>query len=114
MIIKHIDWTAPEYEDRLVLRFEGSNIIERAEWHTVIRGTVYAVVRKQSHGTYFKTYRVGPDGFARECNSGMGNRPLHYKLLHEGKTVILQSCNDSGEPPRRRPCTMCRAKHEAA
>lgn len=110
--IKHIEWTNPAYENRLVLRLS-NHVVERAEAHAVIKGVVYGVVQRENRGTYF-TYRVGADGVARECNSGMGNWPLHYELLHDGETVILRSCNDSGEPPRRRPCSMCRARREAA
>ena len=114
MAIKHISWTSAEsYEDRLVLRITtpaGGKRIESAEATAIIKGVIYAVVRKEHHGAYFETYRVGPDGVAKECNSGQGGWPRHYRLLHEGKAVILQSCNDD----YGNGCSLCRAKREAA
>lgn len=114
----HIEWAEPAYEDRLVLSFEGSNVIKRADFHAVIRGKVYACVRIQAThsfgtSTHFETYKIGPDGFAKRATSD-GGRPMHYEVVHEGKTVILLNCNGYGEVPRRVPCSMCKAKREAA
>lgn len=110
--IKHIDWARTAYEDQLLVRLRGG-AVERAEWHTVLQGRVYAVVQRGTNvNGYFSTYIIGPDGTATDANSGMGNFPLHYEL--QGHNVLFRSCNDSGEPPRRRRCTMCQARSEAA
>lgn len=102
--IRHIDWTRPEYEDRLILRFADSDIIERAEMHAAIRGVMYAVVRKQStHSfgvhTHFETYVIGKNGFASRI-TWMNDIPVHYEATTDSG-VILVHCNDYGDGCQR-------------
>jgi len=119
--IDHVKWVESDYNDQLKfvtndqLKFVTNDrgIVERAELHTLIRGKLFAVVRRKSgFVTYFDTYRVFIDGTpARKAIGTSGSIPQHY-IERDGDEFDFVHCNDSGEVPRRTPCSHCKARHK--
>jgi len=106
---RNIEWIEDKFDDRLMLRTE-DRVIHRADFHAVIQGVVFGIVRKRDgySWSWFETYRVDKDGIARKAASD-GGFYKHYSM--NGREVLLRPCNGT-DGLRGRPCTFCKTKRE--